>query len=235
MHVAYPNPHARIADFGLSARAAEGWDWRRLVLHAAIHAHDKHLAQNCVAYVSLAGSLTVPTGLRRVRVSRPMLGFVLLLGGAAMGVLATLADIDNRNAEFRQQYGFGNWLLEGIAGGLHSAVAKSTTYCGGSAAITAFLGFRAFADRNIVTTAACLSAILSDVAAVVRPESQPHFSLIGGSGVAHAAHLGGFVFGALVAALDRALERSARQPSAWRPAAQQRPRFHGGGQPLGTS
>ena len=216
MHAAHPDDGARVAAFGLRPNGSP--DARGVLVHALIHANAQHLLTNCAAHLFVASALVVPPGLRRIGVNRLVLGSLLLAVGAVAGVVASAKDLDRRSQEFGEAFGFGVGILESLLNTVHATVANQRLFCGASAAIAAVLGFNTVNARSPAGALMGLATIAGDVQGLMPGTRPPIFSLPAPT-IAHAAHVGGFAAGALVAlackALAERLDDRARPPG-WR-------------------
>jgi membrane associated rhomboid family serine protease len=225
VHLSYPDDTERVRLFGLQIGQGVAAS-TRLAMHAVTHGSWEHLLQNCAVHALAASTMTLPPSLRYL--PRWLFGGWLMVGGAVAGIVATMHDADRRTRQFQDRHGLGIGVVRSVLGTVHRTARSYRYFCGGSAAISAVMGYNAGRATQPVMVAAMLCGVAGDVLALLRDEENAITFWSGVSSVAHAGHVGGFAFGFVAAKLfdciDVAIRRRRAQPA---------PLF-AGGHPLGT-
>ncbi len=188
----------------------------RLFGHMWVHSSNGHLVSNLISFVFTMAEFgdeaapldnltkgTVFSGLKRSLSAT----VIMLFGSIAGGIPATILEYSRRTADLKQRHGLGVPILEKMIGKVSDMQKDWTIMCGASAGITALSGYNATYFRKYASGALCLVQVVlaasSDPAA-----ADPSLFAFGSSRVGHAAHIGGFVAGAMLGYLHRRVEQT---------------------------
>lgn len=203
--IALPSPEELrqvISSFGFQLLS-----WRErpvvLVTHMYVHANVAHLAANVMSFVGASmefGGVGVRDNIFNQNTNsalRRLLGSVIVMttGGVVGGLTGHYIHCQQKMYQAQGSYGMGIGIVERFVGTVHKATADRVFVCGASAGISALCGFNAAYYGRWVSG---IMSLLPAVAALFDEGERSSFLPGGDSATGHAAHVGGFVVGAIL-------------------------------------
>ena len=182
--------------------------WRPLLLHTLVHRDASHFFANLVSFVQATGSMRLPWFAADRSWRRALFVSGLCWTGSIAGavLMDKSARFDTRVAT-EAAASRGTDILGWLVGSARSVQLSATFMIGASGGIMALVGYNAtFAPRLETLLPAAMLVGTDLLAEATRPRAGDGGQWLQQSATAHAAHLGGFLWGAAFGAGLRWIE-----------------------------